>query len=148
MVKLTDIQLRNLIRAGKPTAKVDGEGLTFTLSAKGTAVWTLRYRIGGKGKELTLGRYPAISLTEARQIASAKRIEIDQGIDVATEKQKDKARFAGTFRLEQLAREVERARQWLERIEAAAEIAKARLDVAERALEIERQLEAKHGQAD
>ncbi|MDP2826046.1 MAG: Arm DNA-binding domain-containing protein [Sulfuritalea sp.] len=107
-----------------------------------------RYYIGGKQKELTLGRYPDMSLAKAREIAGAKRIEIDQGINVAAEKQKGKAGFSVVFRLEQLAREVERARQYLERVEAAAEIARARLDVAERALEIERELEAKHGQID
>lgn len=49
MGKLTDVELRNWIKAGKPVAKSDGQGLTFTLSAKGTAAWTLRYFFGGKG---------------------------------------------------------------------------------------------------
>ena len=67
MGKLTDIELRNWIKAGQPVAKSDGDGLTFTLSAKGTAAWTLRYRFGGKRKELTLGRYPELSLAAARR---------------------------------------------------------------------------------
>ena len=66
MGKLTDVELRNWIKAGQPVAKSDGDGLTFTLSAKGTAAWTLRYRFGGKPKELTLGRYPDMTLTKAR----------------------------------------------------------------------------------
>lgn len=100
MGKLTDVQLRNWIKAGQPVAKADGEGLTFTLSAKGTAAWTLRYRIGGKPKELTLGRYPDIPLTKAREIASAKRGEVQQGVDVAAEKRKAEhaAATAWTFR--------------------------------------------------
>ena len=56
MGKLTDVELRNWTKAGQPVAKTDGEGLTFTLSAKGTAAWTLRYSFAGKQKELTLGR--------------------------------------------------------------------------------------------
>ena len=68
MGRLTDIDLRNWIRAGKPTAKADGEGLTFTLSAKGTAAWTLRYSHGGKAKELTLGRYPDMSRPNALMV--------------------------------------------------------------------------------
>lgn len=63
MGKLTDVELRNWIKAGKPVAKSDGDGLTFRLSAKGTAAWTLRYRFGGKAKELTLGRYPDLTLS-------------------------------------------------------------------------------------
>lgn len=87
MAKLTDIELRNWIKAGQPVARADGDGLTFTLSAAGTAAWTLRYRFAGKAKELTLGRYPDLSLTEARKLAAGKRVEVSQGVDVALAKQ-------------------------------------------------------------
>lgn len=90
MGKLTDVELRNWIKAGQPIAKADGEGLTFTLSAKGTAAWTLRYRHAGKAKELTLGRYPDLSLAKAREIAAEKRVQIRLGGDVAEEKQAQK----------------------------------------------------------
>lgn len=95
MGKLTDVALRNWIRIGLPIAKADGAGLTFTLSAKGTATWVLRYRIGGKAKELTLGRYPDMALSKARVIAAERRVAIQTGIDVAAEKQERK----GTARL-------------------------------------------------
>jgi integrase len=100
MGKLTDVQIRNWIKGGAPVAIADGDGLTFTLSSKGTAAWTLRYRIGGKRKELTLGRYPDIPLTKAREIATAKRAEVQQGIDVAAEKRRagQEAASAWTFR--------------------------------------------------
>lgn len=100
MGKLTDVQIRNWIKAGRPVAVADGDGLTFTLSAKGTAAWTLRYRIAGKRKELTLGRYPDIPLMKAREIAAAKRAEVQQGVDVAAEKRKAEyaAASAWTFR--------------------------------------------------
>ena len=100
MGTLTDIDLRTWIKAGKPVAFSDGDGLTFTLSEKGTAAWTLRYRIAGKRKELTLGRYPDMSLAKAREIASAKRVEIQQGVDVAAQKRQvdQAAAQAWTFR--------------------------------------------------
>ena len=44
---LTDIQIRQWVKQGQPIAKSDGDGLTFTLSAKGTASWVLRYRVAG-----------------------------------------------------------------------------------------------------
>ncbi|MCW5155923.1 integrase, partial [Burkholderia cenocepacia] len=44
---LDDMQLRRWMVAGKPVAKSDGDGLTFTLSASGTAAWILRYRLAG-----------------------------------------------------------------------------------------------------
>lgn len=88
MGKLTDIQIRGWVRAGKPVAKADGDGLTFTLSAKGTASWILRYRFGGKPRELTLGRYPDIPLADARTLAAESRAKIQKGADVARDKQK------------------------------------------------------------
>jgi hypothetical protein len=45
---LTDLQLRHWIKASKPLAKADGDGLTFTLLAAGVAGWILRYRHGGR----------------------------------------------------------------------------------------------------
>lgn len=90
MGKLTDVELKNWIRAGQPIAKADGDGLTFTLSANGAAAWTLRYRFAGKAKELTLGRYPDLTLTEARKLAAEKRVAVSQGVDVAQAKQDQK----------------------------------------------------------
>lgn len=100
MGKLTDVQLQKWKRAGKPVAVADGDGLTFTLSAKGTAAWVLRYYHAGKRRELTLGRYPDVSLAKAREIATAKRAEIQQGVDVAAVKRKadHAAAQAWTFR--------------------------------------------------
>lgn len=103
MGKLTDVQIRNWIKAGDPTAKADGDGLTFTLSAKGTAAWVLRYRFGGKARELTLGRYPDITLAKARELAAESRVHIQQGRDVAREKQKATIERAAAKTLRELA---------------------------------------------
>lgn len=62
MGALNDIQIRHWIKAAAPVAKSDGDGLTFTLSAAGTASWVLRYRYGGKQREKTIGKFPDISL--------------------------------------------------------------------------------------
>ena len=44
---------------------------------KGTKSWTLMVRIRGKQKRIGLGRYPAVSLKDARQKASDMRDTID-----------------------------------------------------------------------
>ena len=103
MGKLTDVQIRNWMKAGNPTAKADGDGLTFTLSAKGTAAWVLRYRFGGKARELTLGRYPDITLAKARELTAEARVHIQQGRDVAREKQKATIERAAAKTLRELA---------------------------------------------
>lgn len=109
MGNLTDVQLRNWIKAGVPLAKADGNGLTFTLSPKGTAAWVLRYRYGGKARELSLGRYPDISLAEARKQATAKRAEVQQGVNVAHAKQMAKLDAAAAVTVKALAEE------WMQR---------------------------------
>lgn len=98
--KLTDVQIRHWIKKGDALAKSDGGGLTFTLSNGGTASWVLRYRISGKQKEMTLGRYPDVPLDRARKLATKRRAEVQQGLDVAREKRKGKqeAAHAWTFR--------------------------------------------------
>ena len=103
MATLTDVQIRHWMRAAQPLAKADGGGLTFTMSAHGTAAWVLRYRHGGKARELTIGRYPDIALAKARELATDERARIQQGIDVAREKQQAKHAAASAQSLRQLA---------------------------------------------
>ena len=61
MGKLTDVDIRNWIVAGQPVAKSDGDGLTFTMSARQAAAksgtWVLRYRLPGmkSQKEIKVG---------------------------------------------------------------------------------------------
>ncbi|PTQ76189.1 site-specific recombinase XerD [Nitrosomonas oligotropha] len=103
MGKLTDIQIRNWIKSGEQIAKTDGDGLTFTLSKSGTASWILRYRFGNKPKEKTLGRYPDISLQDARRLALENRAQVQQGINVAAEKKKFKNQEANIWTVKRLA---------------------------------------------
>jgi integrase len=99
---LTDVQLRVWIKAGQPMAKTDGGGLTFTLSDTGTAGWILRYRHGGRRRELSIGRYPDISLADARRLAIVKRAEVQLGRDPAAEKQKAKSTAARDWTVREL----------------------------------------------
>lgn len=107
--KITDIQIRHWLKAGRPLAKAQGEvaGLTFTLSAKGTAAWVLRYRLGGVQKEVTIGRYPDFSITEAKAEATRLRQQIQKGIDVARDKRQAKLHRAQDQSFKALATDYE-----------------------------------------
>jgi hypothetical protein len=139
MGKLTDVHIRNWVKAGKPVAKADGGGLTFTLSAKGAAAWVLRYRFGGAARELTMGRYPEVSLTEARKLAAENRVKVYQGNDVAREKQRAKVRAATLETFGKLAQDymgkvfpglaASTARQRRRHIEPQSKNGAARLDL-------------------
>jgi hypothetical protein len=140
MGKLTDVELRNWIKAGQPVTKTDGDGLTFTLSAKGTAAWTLRYRFGGKRKELTLGRYPELSLAAARRMADAERDRVAIGWDVAAEKAAARSAKGRRDHLAMMDRELAACASAIETIRARLEAVRA---------ELHRQEErGNHGQAD
>jgi integrase len=112
MPSLTDKQLQDWLRQGAPIAgRSDGGGLTFTLSrtqcslplAKRSASWTLRYRVGGRQRELTLGNYPDMRLSVARKLARAERAKIDQGADVALAKRTARLQQASAMTFEELA---------------------------------------------
>jgi hypothetical protein len=87
--RVTDKTLRAWLKSGAITRGVGG-GLTFSASAagaaKGHASWILHFRFGKSSREKVLGRYPDISLKDARELARQDRARIQQGIDVAAEK--------------------------------------------------------------
>lgn len=102
--RLDDVQLRHWVRAGEPVAKADGKGLTFTLSRSGCAAWILRYRHGGKAREVTIGNYPTISLKAARKKAEEHRNKISDGEDVAVTKRREKAAAAAAWTVKRLVK--------------------------------------------
>lgn len=103
--QLSDVQIRHWIKAGQAIARTDGAGLTFTLSSSGLAGWILRYRHGGRRKEVSIGRYPDIGLADARQLAIIKRAEVQLGRDPAAEKRKAKFMAARDWTVRELAKD-------------------------------------------
>lgn len=89
----TDRTLRAWLSAG-PVNRGVGDGLTFVATEAsallGKASWILRYRFGGRNKEKVIGRYPDISLKDARELARNDRAKIQQGVDVAAQKRREK----------------------------------------------------------
>ena len=102
---LSDLQLKQWIKAGKPISASDGGGLLFTLSAAGNAAWVLRYRYGNQRPEMTLGPYPAIGLSEARAMTLIKRAEIAQGKNPMAERRKAKVALAKDWTVRQLSKD-------------------------------------------
>jgi integrase len=91
---ITDRELKAWLAAG-PVDRGVGEGLTFvaspTSAQSGKASWILRFRISGRSREKVLGRYPELSLKDARDQARRDREQIERGVDVAAAKQAEKA---------------------------------------------------------
>src|SRR5262245_34365535 len=75
------------VETWKPSAArqeiLDRDGLYFIVQPSGVKSWALRYRRknGGKAVKLTIGKYPAIKLKDARSKANELRAEIERGGD-------------------------------------------------------------------
>lgn len=67
MGKLTELRVKNARPAEKIYKLNDGEGLYLVVKPTGYKVWRFRYTLNGIKKEITIGPYPVISLTEARK---------------------------------------------------------------------------------
>ena len=65
----------------KPGLYNDGAGLCLRVTPPSACSWVLRYMLDGKAREMGLGRYPDISLAEARLIAAEARKLKATGID-------------------------------------------------------------------
>jgi integrase len=84
-IMLTDA----LLRAAAPASKlielwdVKVAGLCLRISPGGVKTWTFRYRPKDSSsfKRLSLGRYPEVGLSLARQRAQEKRVEVAGGAD-------------------------------------------------------------------
>jgi integrase len=61
-------------------------GLALRITANGSKSWSAFYRYKGRLRRLTIGRYPAIRLAQARREAAAALERVRQGIDAAEEK--------------------------------------------------------------
>lgn len=65
----------------KPYRLLDSNGLYLYVPVSGKKVWQLRYKIDGKEKVLTVGKYPLMSLQEARDKAWLARKDVSVGVD-------------------------------------------------------------------
>ncbi|WP_340618237.1 tyrosine-type recombinase/integrase [Xenorhabdus entomophaga] len=83
---LSDTKLRFI--HGKPYQGnpeiTDIDGLSVRVSPKGMITFQCRYRFSGKQHRIGIGRYPAISLRDARAKAVEIKILVEQGVDPRT----------------------------------------------------------------
>ena len=84
--KLTELGVRQAKPAEKQRKLFDGGGLYLLIHPNSSKYWRLKYRLFGKEKLYSLGVYPEVSLTEAREERNRVRALIRRGIDPAESK--------------------------------------------------------------
>lgn len=87
---LSDTTIRNAKPGPKDYKLADTGGLYLLITTAGGKLWRLKFRMDGKERKLSIGRYPDISLSEARKRRDAAREQIALGNDPAREKQRKK----------------------------------------------------------
>ena len=72
----------------KPYKLPDFGGLYLYISTSGTKSWRFDYQYNGKRKTLTIGKYPYVSLSDAREQKEAAKKMLFDGLDPSLEKKK------------------------------------------------------------
>lgn len=90
---LTDTALKALKPRDKTYTVTDDRGLHVEVFPTGGIVWRYRYRLNGKYEKLTLGKYPALTLKNARLKRDEAAQQVAMGESPA--KKKQQAKVAG-----------------------------------------------------
>jgi len=78
---LNNTQIKTIKPEAKTRRYTDRDGLTLEVRPSGKKIFIFRFQWNKKPQTITLGRYPGLSLIEARNLASAYRAKVDNNID-------------------------------------------------------------------
>jgi integrase len=78
---LSDTKIRNTKPKARQYKLSDGGGLFLLVASSGGKWWRFSYRFDGKQKTLSMGVYPDVSLSQARERRDAARKQVADGID-------------------------------------------------------------------
>jgi len=107
---LTELAIKNFKPKDKIYRVSDGGGLALEVSPAGGKLWRWRYSYHGKEQMLALGKYPILTLAEARKKRDEAKAQLAAGKHLTREKKAKKLRkaFEGDNTFEKIAR------RWLE----------------------------------
>lgn len=87
---LTDLKVQSIKASDQPIKMTDGDGLYLHVAVSGTKTWRFDYRFNGKRYTLTIGKYPLVSLAEARIKRSEAKKKLLDGNDPSAAKREQK----------------------------------------------------------
>ena len=110
VMPLTELAIKGFKAKEKLYRIADSGGLCLEISPAGGKLWRWRYYYQGKAQMLALGKYPAISLAEARKLRDDARDTLGSGKHPTREKTAQKLRnaYKGENTFEKISR------RWLE----------------------------------
>ncbi|MFZ5748694.1 MAG: tyrosine-type recombinase/integrase, partial [Pseudomonadota bacterium] len=90
VMALKDLEIRALQPRDRIYKKADERGLYIEVHPSGSKLWRFKYGYLGKDKRLAFGRYPEVTLAEARQKRDEARQKLREGIDPLAERKREK----------------------------------------------------------
>jgi integrase len=105
--KLTEVKIRAARPGEKNRRMSDERGLYLEITPAGGKLWRFKYYFGGVEKRLALGKYPEITLREARDRREEARKLLAHGVDPSEHRKKLKmaTKAAAENKFETIARE-------------------------------------------
>ncbi|MDF3217025.1 DUF4102 domain-containing protein [Mesorhizobium sp. M7A.F.Ca.CA.001.09.2.1] len=89
-MSLSDLACKNAKSKGKPYRLADGDGLYLLVQKNGSKLWQLRYRYLEKENILSFGKYPLVSLLDARGKRDDAKRSLIAGINPSTKRKEEK----------------------------------------------------------
>ena len=89
--RLTHLTVKSLLRPGKYPDGKRPDGLYFFVTDAGAKVWRLRYWFEKKEKQISLGAYPRVGITEARRLRDEAKLLLHRDIDPSKQRRTDAA---------------------------------------------------------
>lgn len=86
--KFTVSQIKSLIKNQKYGYHGAGNGLFLRISKEGAGFWVVRYTVNKKRREISIGKYPELSLADANVSALQIKVDAKKGIDPQAEKKR------------------------------------------------------------
>lgn len=90
-MKLKTGQIRDFKPQDKPVKLADGHGLYLHVMPTGGKLWRYDYRFNGKRKTIALGKFPVVTLTQARAKHCDAMQQLEAGIDPMEKRTTQKA---------------------------------------------------------
>ncbi len=89
---LTEMQIKHLKPKDKPYRAYDAEGLYLQISPTGGKLWRWKFRKADNEQVAALGKYPAVSLAQARKLRDEARAILETGRHPTEEKKAKRLR--------------------------------------------------------
>ena len=87
---LRDLEIPALAARDRVYKRADERGLYIEVHPSGSKLWRFKYGYLGRDKRIAIGRYPEVSLAEARQKRDELRQKVRDGVDPLVERKHTK----------------------------------------------------------